>query len=192
MTRADYLNQLEQALFQLHPSARQEALDYFNEYFDEKENDEQAIQELGSPKEAAHEILANLYDKEKTEDKPNTRNMVWLTILSILAAPIGVPLAITLVALFITLLLIIFSLFLLLISLWIVLLSLAIAQLLLAFDLFTLSWSTSLLFTGLALICLALTLLGSKFTLDLGSKTFLLVLHWVQRKIRKGGYYETA
>lgn len=61
MTRADYLNQLEQALFQLHPSARQEALDYFNEYFDEKENDEQAIQELGSPKEAAHEILANLY-----------------------------------------------------------------------------------------------------------------------------------
>ncbi len=104
----------------------QDTLDYFNEYFDEKENDEQAIQELGSPKEAAHEILANLYDKEKTEDKPNTRNMVWLTILSILAAPIGVPLAITLVALFITLLLIIFSLFLLLISLWIVLLSLAI------------------------------------------------------------------
>ncbi len=69
----------------------QDTLDYFNEYFDEKENDEQAIQELGSPKEAAHEILANLYDKEKTEDKPNTRNMVWLTILSILAAPIGVP-----------------------------------------------------------------------------------------------------
>ncbi len=67
----------------------QDTLDYFNEYFDEKENDEQAIQELGSPKEA-HEILANLYDKEKTEDKPNTRNMVWLTILSILA-PIGVP-----------------------------------------------------------------------------------------------------
>ncbi|MCO8232036.1 hypothetical protein NKE76_01335 [Streptococcus suis] len=137
-------------------------------------------------------MLANLYDKERIEDKPNTSNMVWLTILAILAAPIGVPLAITLVALFITLLLIIFSLFLLLISLWIVLLSLAIAQLLLAFDLFTLSWSTSLLFTGLALICLALTLLGSKFTLDLGSKTFLLVLHWMQRKIRKGGYYETA
>ncbi|HEM4890819.1 TPA: DUF1700 domain-containing protein [Streptococcus suis] len=187
MTRADYLNQLEQALFQLHPSARQEALDYFNEYFDEKDNDEEAIIELGTPDEAAKEIIANLYDKERIEDKPNTSNMVWLTILAILAAPIGVPLAITLVALFITLLLIIFSLFLLLISLWIVLLSLAIAQLLLAFDLLTLSWSSSLLFTGLAL-----TLLGSKFTLDLGSKTFLLVLHWVQRKIRKGGYYETA
>ncbi len=192
MNRKEYLQNLEKYLKNLSKEDFQDTLDYFNEYFDEKENDEQAIQELGSPKEAAHEILANLYDKEKTEDKPNTRNMVWLTILSILAAPIGVPLAITLVALFITLLLIIFSLFLLLISLWIVLLSLAIAQLLLAFDLFTLSWSTSLLFTGLALICLALTLLASKFTLDLGSKTFLLVLHWVQKKIRKGGYYETA
>lgn len=60
MTRADYLNQLEQALFQLHPSARQEALDYFNEYFDEKDNDEEAIIELGTPDEAAKEIIANL------------------------------------------------------------------------------------------------------------------------------------
>ncbi|HFI0791232.1 TPA: DUF4097 family beta strand repeat-containing protein [Streptococcus suis] len=60
MTRADYLNKLEQALSQLHPSARQEALDYFNEYFDEKDNDEEAIIELGTPDEAAKEIIANL------------------------------------------------------------------------------------------------------------------------------------
>lgn len=60
MTRADYLNQLEQALTQLHPSARQEALDYFNEYFDEKADDLAAIEELGTPDEAAKEIIANL------------------------------------------------------------------------------------------------------------------------------------
>ncbi|HEL1967899.1 TPA: DUF4097 family beta strand repeat protein [Streptococcus suis] len=60
MTRAEYLNQLEQALSQLHPSARQEALDYFNEYFDEKDNDEEAIIELGTAEEAAKEIIANL------------------------------------------------------------------------------------------------------------------------------------
>ncbi|HEM4052004.1 TPA: DUF4097 family beta strand repeat protein [Streptococcus suis] len=60
MTRAEYLNQLELALAQLHPSARQEALDYFNEYFDEKDNDEEAIIELGTPDEAAKEIIANL------------------------------------------------------------------------------------------------------------------------------------
>ncbi|WP_105210361.1 DUF1700 domain-containing protein [Streptococcus suis] len=192
MNRKEYLQKLEKHLKHLPKEDFQDTVDYFNEFFDEKENDEEAIQELGSPKEAASEILATLYEKERTEDKPNTRNMVWLTILAILAAPIGIPLAITLVALFITLLLFILSAFLLLISLWIVLLSLAIAQLLLAFDLFTLSWSSSLLFTGLALICLALTLLGSKFTLDLGSKTFLFVLHWIQRTIRKGDYHERA
>lgn len=60
MTRTDYLNQLEQALAQLHPSARQEALDYFNEYFDEKGDDQTAIAELGNPQEAAKEIIANL------------------------------------------------------------------------------------------------------------------------------------
>ncbi|HFI0325725.1 TPA: DUF4097 family beta strand repeat-containing protein [Streptococcus suis] len=60
MTRAEYLNQLEQALTQLHPSARQEALDYFNEYFDEKADDAAAINELGTPYEAAKEIIANL------------------------------------------------------------------------------------------------------------------------------------
>ncbi|HEM6112121.1 TPA: DUF4097 family beta strand repeat protein [Streptococcus suis] len=60
MTRAEYLNQLEQALTQLHPSARQEALDYFNEYFDEKADDAAAINELGTAEEAAKEIIANL------------------------------------------------------------------------------------------------------------------------------------
>ncbi|HEL2383848.1 TPA: DUF4097 family beta strand repeat protein [Streptococcus suis] len=60
MTRAEYLNQLEQALTQLHPSTKQEALDYFNEYFDEKGDDQTAIAELGNPQEAAKEIIANL------------------------------------------------------------------------------------------------------------------------------------
>ncbi|WP_029180241.1 DUF4097 family beta strand repeat-containing protein [Streptococcus suis] len=76
MTRADYLNQLEQALFQLHPSARQETLDYFNEYFDEKDNDEEAIIELGTPDEAAKEIIANLPEDalitEKDQASPHS------------------------------------------------------------------------------------------------------------------------
>ncbi|MDG4520844.1 DUF1700 domain-containing protein [Streptococcus suis] len=76
MTRADYLNQLEQALFQLHPSARQEALDYFNEYFDEKDNDEEAIIELGTPDDAAKEIIANLPEDalitEKDQASPHS------------------------------------------------------------------------------------------------------------------------
>lgn len=194
MNRKEYLQKLEKHLKHLPKEDFQDTLDYFNEHFDEAgpENEQAIIQELGTPKEAARDILAHLYNKEKSEKKPNTRNMVWLIILSILAAPIGIPLAITLVALFITLLLLILSAILILISLWIVLLSLGIAQLLLAFDLFSLSWSSSLLFTGLALICFALSLLGSKLTLDWSSKSFFLILHWIQRTIRKGDNHEKA
>ena len=76
MTRADYLKQLEQALAQLHPSARQEALDYFNEYFDEKGDDQTAIAELGNPQEAAKEIIANLPEDalitEKDQASPHS------------------------------------------------------------------------------------------------------------------------
>ncbi|HEL9633945.1 TPA: DUF4097 family beta strand repeat protein [Streptococcus suis] len=76
MTRAEYLNQLEQALTQLHPSARQEALDYFNEYFDEKGDDQTAIAELGNPQEAANEIIANLPEDalitEKDQASPHS------------------------------------------------------------------------------------------------------------------------
>ncbi|HFI0231158.1 TPA: DUF4097 family beta strand repeat-containing protein [Streptococcus suis] len=76
MTRAEYLNQLEQALTQLHPSAKQEALDYFNEYFDEKGDDQTAIAELGNPQEAAMEIIANLPEDvlitEKDQASPHS------------------------------------------------------------------------------------------------------------------------
>ncbi|HEM5489935.1 TPA: DUF4097 family beta strand repeat protein [Streptococcus suis] len=76
MTRTEYLNQLEQALAQLHPSARQEALDYFNEYFDEKSEDQIAIAELGNPQEAAKEIIANLPEDalitEKDQASPHS------------------------------------------------------------------------------------------------------------------------
>lgn len=36
MTRTEYFEQLEQALSQLHPTAKQEALDYFNEFLMKK------------------------------------------------------------------------------------------------------------------------------------------------------------
>ena len=192
MTRQEYLTQLEKYLKHLPQHDLQDTLDYFNEYFDDRADDQEAMRELGQPKEAAREILANLYDKEKEESKPKTSNLIWLSILTIMAAPIGSPLALALIALLISLLVLLFSALLLIACLWIVLFSLSLALLLLAFDFLSLSWTTSLLLTGAALVSLALALFGSKATVHLGSKAFLLVLHWVQSMIRKGDYHETA
>ncbi|HEM4683620.1 TPA: hypothetical protein U1Z97_002163, partial [Streptococcus suis] len=47
MNRKEYLQNLEKYLKNLSKEDFQDTLDYFNEYFDEKDNDEEAIIELG-------------------------------------------------------------------------------------------------------------------------------------------------
>ena len=100
MTRTEYLAQLDNYLKKLPAKDYQEAMDYFTEYFDEvgPEGEAAAIAELGSPKEAAHEIIINLLDKKIEEDSQeassvkNSKQIVQIAILSILAAPLAIPL----------------------------------------------------------------------------------------------------
>ena len=100
MTRTEYLAELEKYLKKLPRKDYEEAMDYFTEYFDEvgPEGEAAAIAELGSPKEAAHEIMLNLLDKKVEGDNQdsssskNTKNIVQIAILSILAAPLAIPL----------------------------------------------------------------------------------------------------
>lgn len=102
MTRTEYLAQLDNYLKKLLAKDYQEAMDYFTEYFDEvgPEGEAAAIAELGSPKEAAHEIIINLLDKKIEEDSQeassvkNSKQIVQIAILSILAAPLAIPLLI--------------------------------------------------------------------------------------------------
>ena len=96
MKRTEYLAQLDKYLKKLPKKDYQEAMDYFVEYFDEAgpENEESVIAELGSPKEAAHDIMVNLLDKKIEEDDPkSTTNVLQIAVLSILAAPLAIPLA---------------------------------------------------------------------------------------------------
>ena len=102
MTSTEYLAQLEKYLKKLPAKDYQEAMDYFTEYFDEvgPEGEAAAIAELGNPKEAAHEIIINLLDKKIEEDSQeassvkNSKQIVQIAILSILAAPLAIPLLI--------------------------------------------------------------------------------------------------
>ena len=98
MTRTEYLNQLEAYLMQLPQADRIEAMDYFKELFDDAgpEGEEELIASLGSPKEAAHDILTTLLDKKINEENSskNNRQVIQIAILALLAAPIGIPVAI--------------------------------------------------------------------------------------------------
>ncbi|MGT2958261.1 hypothetical protein A9Q68_07945 [Streptococcus bovimastitidis] len=109
MTRTEYLAELQNQLRKLPQDDFQEAMDYFTEYFDEAgpENEAQVITDLGSPKEAASEILGRLLeDKIEIEDKKpkHYAKIIWLTILSILAAPAALPILFAIIALVLALL----------------------------------------------------------------------------------------
>ncbi|MDD3361464.1 MAG: DUF1700 domain-containing protein [Hespellia sp.] len=105
MTKTEYLEQMKKYLKRLSPEDYQNTMDYFTEYFDEvgDGNVENAIQELGTPKQAASELLGQLLGKQLADDsvqqKPSSigKNIL-IAILAIFAAPIGLPLLFTAVA----------------------------------------------------------------------------------------------
>ena len=109
MTRTEYLTQLELYLKKLPQADQIEAMDYFRELFDDAgvEGEEELIASLGTPKEAAHEVLSNLLDKKINEApaQKNNRQLLHIALLALLAAPIGIPVGIaiilTIIALFI-------------------------------------------------------------------------------------------
>ncbi|MDS9296947.1 DUF1700 domain-containing protein [Streptococcus pneumoniae] len=99
MTRTEYLTQLELYLKKLPEADRIEAMDYFRELFDDagvEGEEEELIASLGTPKEAAHEVLSNLLDKKINEApaQKNNRQILHIALLALLAAPIGIPLGI--------------------------------------------------------------------------------------------------
>ena len=63
MTRTEYIAKLTKYLRKLPQKDYEEALEYFMEYFEEAgpENEAQVIAELGTPKEAAHEVIRAAY-----------------------------------------------------------------------------------------------------------------------------------
>ena len=67
MDRAQFMKQLERLLSDISESERKEALDYYENYFDDagKENEAEVIRELGSPGKVAAIIKADL--KESNE-----------------------------------------------------------------------------------------------------------------------------
>ena len=98
MTRTDYLTQLETYLNKLPEADRIEAMDYFKELFDDagSEGEEELIASLGTPKEAAHDVLSNLLDKKVNEGpaQKNDRQLLHIALLALLVAPIGIPVGI--------------------------------------------------------------------------------------------------
>ena len=114
MTRTEYIAKLTKYLRKLPQQDYEEAIEYFMEYFEEAgpENEARVIAELGTPKEAAHEVISHLLEEKIVEDKSSLRNkttILWIAILAVLASPVALPILLFFLAMLMTLILIIFT-----------------------------------------------------------------------------------
>jgi len=72
MTREEYLKQLKNNIMSLTTDEQDEAIQYYSDYFEEADNDETVMAELGTPEELAKTIIdkcANALAKQKSSVK---------------------------------------------------------------------------------------------------------------------------
>lgn len=164
MTKVDYLAKLDKYLRKLPKEDYQEAMDYFSEYFEEAgpENEAQVIAELGTPKEAARDIISRLLDEKiiDQEKTPKSRvSMVWLAILAVIITPVALPLALVLFLAVITILALGVAASAVVLSLGVAFLTSGIYMLFDSWSYLNISFSATALSFGLGLLALGLSLL---------------------------------
>ena len=193
MTRTEYIAKLTKYLRRLPQKDYEEALEYFMEYFEEAgpENEAQVIAELGTPKEAAHEVITRLLDEKIIEDKSSLRNkttILWIAILAVLASPVALPILLFFLAILMTLLMIIFAVIVTALALTFALLISGVYTFFTSFSLLSVSLASTLFGVGLGLLMFggALLLLFASFEIcKLFVKLTTLLIKWLIKKGRK-------
>lgn len=120
MNRIEFMTELAALLQDISVEERKEAMQYYNDYFDDAggENEEQIIKELGSPAKVAAEVKAGLsgqdgksgeyretgytdtrFEEVKSPANPgprtnNTLKIVLIILIILFGAPIAIPLGI--------------------------------------------------------------------------------------------------
>ena len=193
MTKTEYIAKLTKYLRKLPQKDYEEALEYFMEYFEEAgpENEAQVIAELGTPKEAAHEVISRLLEEKIVEDKSSLRNkttILWIAILAVLASPVALPILLFFLAMIVTLLMIIFAVIVTALALTFALLISGVYTFFTSFSLLSVSLASTLFGGGLGLLMFggALLLLLISFEIcKLIVKLITLLIKWLIKKGRK-------
>ena len=193
MTKTEYIAKLTKYLRKLPQQDYEEAIEYFMEYFEEAgpENEARVIAELGTPKEAAHEVISRLLEEKIVEDKSSLRNkttILWIAILAVLASPVALPILLFFLAILLTLLLIIFAVIVTALALTFALLISGVYTFFTSFSLLNVSLASTLFGGGLGLLMFggALLLLLISFEIcKLIVKLIALLIKWLIKKGRK-------
>lgn len=78
MNRIDFMKQLESLLQNVSPTEREEALQYYNDYFDDAgpENEKEVIEALGNPARVAENIKRDLTGNGEVHAKASDRALI--------------------------------------------------------------------------------------------------------------------
>ncbi|MEG2339029.1 MAG: DUF1700 domain-containing protein [Clostridium sp.] len=114
MNKKQFINDLDKRLKRLPKEERDNAIDYYVEYFEEAgfDDDYNVLIDVDHPVDIAPHILADYALKDEEEvgaKKKKGLSGVWFVILAILAAPIGLPLALAGVSIIFAILVVIIS-----------------------------------------------------------------------------------
>ncbi|ULQ59209.1 DUF1700 domain-containing protein [Brucepastera parasyntrophica] len=112
MTRSEFMDELRNRLERLPPGELEEALAYYEEYFDEAgpEHEQDVIREFGSPAALASRILADHAVKEAKAAPYNPKkgfSALWMVLLALFATPVAFPVIIALIIVVIAVLIVI-------------------------------------------------------------------------------------
>ena len=103
MTRVDFIRELSRKLRKLPKDEIENALNYYNEYFDDAGvgYEDEVNDIFTSPSEVAYQILAD-YSVKDMDSKPNSTkkgiSAIWFVLLAIFAAPLAIPVTVALFA----------------------------------------------------------------------------------------------
>lgn len=193
MRKHEYMNRLARKLAKLPKEDYDRAMDYFEEYFAEagEERTEQAMEDLGTPEEAAEQIIRE-FAVEKLEEETayspkKSMAKLWIIALAVLASPIALPLGVSFLIVGAAGLLCI-VVFLLCIGLAAVL-SVAAAVMSVIGGLFLLvvAPADGLAVVGMGIAIIGIALLAILATAELTRLTGNLFRHLSRKIIRKGG-----
>lgn len=110
--RDKYLNEFKSKISKLPHEEYEDAVNYFVEYIEDSglESYEDICKELGTPREAASELMVGLL-KDKNARKRNP-SIVLIVILAILSAPVSIPIFIFLITILFAIVMLIVAIFL--------------------------------------------------------------------------------
>ncbi len=116
MDKKTFLSKLQRELRHIPREDREDALSYYQEYFEEMDSadDEDVTAELGLPEEIARQIIGDCTRKHVEKQRKeggvkNSATTIWMIVLAIFAAPIGLPLALAGVVLLLAILLVLLA-----------------------------------------------------------------------------------